>query len=512
MSYELAVSLLEQRKFTQSIVNFMKHLTEEPRHVKSWVGIGIAYYNLNNIFEALQNLEVALEIEPNDPSALISAAVCYSQVGMHEKASNLANLAAELAPHHSETWANRAYICSANTTDRKKIKRLHEDWGQRFADPITIKCNKLLKKRKEKKKINVGFVSGDLRQHSILYFMVPIFEYYDKNSFNFSIFQTLPEDKQSDSIKHLVDNWFNVENLNNDHLYELIQSKKIDILIDLSGHTLGNRLLVFAMRPAPLQITWFGYLNTLGMKAIDYRITDWSMDPPGSEEFYTEKLLRLDCMACYAPPIKIELPDFLPSDKNGYTTLISMNHWRKLNDELLDCWQKILSLNPNTKLIIIGQSESEDPESASLIKRFEKYPLLYKNLILKPRMKIEDFMRLSFTADFALDTYPISGGTTTYHSLWMGLPIVTRDSVNPASASTASTLKGLGLTSCVAKDVDQYVSIATRLIKDKDELKKLRSSTRTLLLKSALMQYDERVREFQEKISTKFYEQSCTSS
>lgn len=487
-------SLIESNAYEDAISLLNIYLSENPLDDRSWTKLGICFYNLNKTTIAIEQLEAAYSLNPQNPSTLISLAVCYSQIGLLEKAAALADEAVILAPNHSQIWSNWAYIKSASTDDRLEILNIYKKWGSKFADPITDKYLKETKyNRVKNSKLKIGFVSGDIRQHSILYFTMPFFQNYDKSRLEVHIYQTLIEDDYSQKVKEIVDAWHNVADLSDVELYNLIRKDNIDVLIDLSGHTTGSRLNVFAMKPCLIQATWLGYMNTLGMKAMDYRITDWGLDPTGSEIYYTENLLRLNSTAMYWPPESPEIPNFLPASVNGYVTLVSPNNLRKLNPFMLEAWNEILRKNPSTRLLIISNDDDVKKSSGQLSTLLGKFKHISEQSLIMPRLSLQDFMSLAYVADLALDSYPISGGTTTLHALWMGLPVICMDSDNPMSAASSKTLTGVGLTQCIANNREEFIAKACELINDKEKLLQLRLDTRSYLLKSPLMDYRSRV-------------------
>lgn len=491
-----AYVLLDQGRYEEALIQLLLHLADNSQDPVAWTAVGICYYNLQKITEAIENLKVAQRLAPDNPSTLISLAVCYSQMGMHDQATALADKAVALAPDHAQSWTNRAYIHSASSDDRAHIKKIYSEWGRRFADPVTREFKrKTSYKRTRGERLRVGFVSGDIRQHSILYFTMPFFQHYDRSRLEVFIYHTLPQDAYSEQVKALVDGWKNVQFLNDPQLYDTIRADQIDVLIDLSGHTTGARLNVFAMKPALVQMTWLGYMNTLGMRAIDYRITDGGIDPEGSEQFYVEKLLRVHCMAMYWPPSGPPLPDFLPMENTGHVTLVSPNHWRKLNATMLAVWNTILQRHPQARLLFICPDADTGQNAKFLSEHLHAYPALANQLMLMPRLNLEDFMSLAYVADLALDSYPISGGTTTLHALWMGLPVIALDSDHPTSGASAKTLQGSGLSECVARDTEHYIALVSNLIESPVRLRQLREEAHAAMQNSPLMDYPARVDE-----------------
>jgi predicted O-linked N-acetylglucosamine transferase (SPINDLY family) len=270
--------------------------------------------------------------------------------------------------------------------------------------------------------------------------------------------------------------------------------------VDLSGHTEGNRLKVFAMRAAPIQITWFGYMNTLGIKSMDYRITDWGMCPPGTEANYTEQLVRFQCMSSYLPPAHCEKQYPSPYHHNGHVTMVSLNNSRKLSDITLQTWCDILNENTNAGLIIISTERTQESAQQELAARLEKYNAPMDRVAISARLNMMDFMQMASIADFALDPFPITGGTTTYHTLWMGMPILTINYASDlgVSSSTPATMQAIGMQSCIANSIEEYKNKAKEWINNPQMIDELRQMARPQFAKCALMAHEERTLELEE--------------
>lgn len=477
---------------------FFLALADDPRNTELWVFAGVSLYKQVRLHQAKSCLEFALEISPNDPVAVNLYSGVLSQLGDHENAIKYAERAVELRPNDSGTWKNRAFAIASSTNDRQKIKDVYSEWGRRFSDPI-FECSAPAEvvNIDPNKKLKIGYVSGDLRSHSVAFFISPYLKNHDKNNFEIYVYSTLFEDEISNELKNYVDTWQHVQNWSDSDLLRKIREDSIDILVDLSGHTAGNRLDVFSMRAAPIQVTWLGFMYTLGMKAIDYRLTDAGMDPVGAEQYYVESLFRLNCMATYVPPVYLPEPEYVPADRNGYVTMVSLNHTRKINDDLLKIWCEILVENPNSGLLIIAHESSEDEARENLVPRLLNFDFPMDRVTIRPKLPLDEFMRISEVADFALDSFPVSGGTTTLHSLWMGLPVVALNDESAASSSSAKTLIGVGLSECVAGCISDYKRITSELIGDPNRIRALRHFTRPAMKNSVLMDYNARVRELE---------------
>jgi protein O-GlcNAc transferase len=232
------------------------------------------------------------------------------------------------------------------------------------------------------------------------------------------------------------------------------------------------------------------------MKAMDYRLTDGGTDPVGSEAFYSEKLFRLECMASYVPPAHAPLREQLPMEANGYPTLISLNNSFKVTDAMLRVWARILALQTDARLILMVKESTPDAAQAAMQQRVEDAGLPVERVSVVPQLPLDQFMELGYMADLALDTAPVSGGTTTLHALWMGLPVVALDAQRAIDSSSARILAGIGLGELVASgDEEAYVRLAVELLQNPERLAHYRATNRAALQASVLMDYAARTAE-----------------
>ena len=282
-------------------------------------------------------------------------------------------------------------------------------------------------------------------------------------------------------------------------MLSFIRSLEIDILVDLSGHTEASKLEVFAARAAPVQVTWWGFVHTLGIEGIDYRLTDFETCPPGAEAHYTEALCRMACLTAYAPPVNCEDQYPSPWQGNGYVTMISLNHTRKLSQAALDCWRDILVQNPNSGLIVVSSEATEADAQNDFIPRLVDGGFPMDRVSVVPRLSMLEYMNVASVADFALDSFPVSGGVTTLHALWMGLPVLTMTPNTPIAMQTYSgnTLRLVGLDECVTTSHQEVVARAAEWIQNPALIDALRARTRPNLIASPFMNHEARVRELE---------------
>lgn len=335
--------------------------------------------------------------------------------------------------------------------------------------------------RQPDRPLRIGFVSGDLRRHAVAYFMEPMFAALRERGLTLMAYSNLArEDEVSAHLRGLLDGWRNVASVGDARLAEMIRADRIDILVDLSGHTADNRLPLFAHRPAPVQVTWLGYSGTTGMDCIDYRFVFRLTAPPGRlDDQFTEKLVYLP----YAMSFKTEqdAPDVapLPALSRGHVTFGSLNRPSKINDRSIALWARVLRTLPDTRLLIGAVSEAAIGER--LLTRFDAEGIDRARISLHPRLPTREYLELHNQIDVLLDTFPYAGGTTSNHALWMGVPTLTLAGNTLPQRLGAGIMGKVGLSDWVAESEDAFVALAQQKAADLTGLANLRQSLRERL-------------------------------
>lgn len=346
----------------------------------------------------------------------------------------------------------------------------------------------------DKVSLTIGYVSPDFKSHPVAYFLLPVLANHDPTGFRTICYATTRNNdgvtRRFQSLCHL---WREAHGLSANEFAELIRNDGVDILVDVAGHTSGNRLDVFAQRAAPVQVTYLGYPNGTGLRTMDYRITDSISDPPQSADMlYREQLLRIDpVFLTFEPPNGSGEVAGAPCEKNGYVTFGSFNKFSKLSNRTISAWVQILEQVPTARLVLKAGG-LEDPEEKSIaIDRF-----VAAGLRDRSRIQVMDLLPsrtehlLTYgRIDMALDPFPYNGTTTTCQALWMGVPVLTLKGDNHVSRVGASILSQMGLTDLVGKTVDEYVQIAVDWANRPDDLAALRRRVRPQLLASALLDH-----------------------
>ncbi len=260
----------------------------------------------------------------------------------------------------------------------------------------------------------------------------------------------------------------------------------IDVLVDLKLHTERNRLLVFARKPAPVQVTWLGYPGTSGVKAMDYRLSDPYLDPVAGEDgFYAEKTVRLaESFWCYDPLTEEPGVNGLPALANGYVTLGSLNDFAKVNEQMVEMWGLILSAVEKSRLMLLAP---EGSVRGRIVEAFGRVGISSERIVLEGRRPRAAYLQLYHRIDIALDTWPCNGHTTSFDAFWMGAPVVTMAGETAMGRAGVSQVMNLGLAELAASSPEEYVRVAGKLAGDLPRLGELRAGLRERMKGSPLM-------------------------
>ena len=386
-----------------------------------------------------------------------------------------------LAMHYSNEWT------------AQQLAEEHFSWGNdpSISEPVTVTQSAGFS---EKPVFKIGYLSPDFRSHPVSYFFQPILINHDRGRFHVTCYSTQSgEDGVTRRIKSACDVWREVDQVGDKELTAQIRADDIDILIDLAGHTGGNRLEVFQGRAAPVQITYLGYPNGTGLRQMDYRLTDEVSDPLGrSEHLYAEQLIRMSpCFLTFEPPGGSPGVSVSPCTVNGFVTFGSFNKFSKLSDECIEAWVDILNKVPTSRLFLKTGGLDDPGEKQKALSRFSR-----AGLEDTARVEIHDLvpsrtdhLRLYERIDIALDPFPYNGTTTTCQALWMGVPVVSLKGDRHVSRVGASILSQMNLQMLVADSKADYTDIAARLANAPQDLPMLRESIRPRLLESPLLDH-----------------------
>lgn len=429
--------------------------------------------------EAEKQYRSAIQNDPYAAALRYNLGLLLHNVGDLAGAEESYRQALALGP--DDQAIHSSFLCIGDFStelSRDEIFLRHCSWAETFADPLTRSAKPHCNAPDPGRRLRIGYVSADLRDHVIARFIEPVLGRHDSKRFEVYCYSASAiQDGHTQRLKSLVPNWRSIHAMDDEQAATLIRDDVIDLLVDLSGHSAGNRLLVFARKPAPLQLTWMGYLNTTGMSSMDYRVTDAMADPAGSDHWYREKLLRLSRPQwCYEP--RCDLPDRpIRRHTEGARgiTFGCMTRFMKISDKCIELWVDLLRSVPNTRLRIIDTPDH--PRAGVMRKRFIESGLSDR-IEFQPTQRGDSYWHSFHDIDIALDPFPYTGGTTTFDCLWMGVPVITLAGVCGAARSGASVLAGAGLSDLVARTPQEFISIARGLTGDVSRLSALQAGMR----------------------------------
>lgn len=378
-----------------------------------------------------------------------------------------------------------------NLSDRiseEALSARHRAFGARLERAFPPRFARFENGRDPERRLRIGYVSCDFNMHPVAWFMTPVLERHDRGAFETYCYST--GSSADDATRRLAERagtWRDAAKLLDSELADTIHRDGIDVLVDLTGHAGAMRLGVFSEQPAPVQVTWLGYLNTTGLTRIHYRLCDSYTDPVGlTDHLHTETLVRLpNSQWCYRP-VDTTIPAAEPPLKrNGFVTFGSFNHAPKLSSTVRSLWCEILKRLPQSRLVIVGVPEGLARDR--MIQTFQEAEISASRLEFTPRVPLDQYFRRFNDVDIALDSTPYSGGTTTCDALWMGVPVVTAPGPRSVSRSAASILSTVGLSEWIAPTPGDYARLAVELSRDDGALVQLRGSLRSRMRGSPLM-------------------------
>jgi len=535
--------LLDNNQLVPAIDSFKQAIQINPSHVLANLKLAMAYRQLREFDLAEATYKQVLRLSKDNVTALHGLAFILFEKGMLDEsiAAYRKILSKSSAPiTHSNLLLSLNYDSSQSATS---LFHEHVAWDKHYTADIYKKATaphdntKILGRP-----LNIGYVSSDFSDHRVARFLLPTLKNHDKKQVRIYCYanNTL-SDRSTLEIKKYVDHWRPIRNIPDEKVAEMIREDKIDILVDLSGHRAGNRLALFAHKPAPVHMSWLGYVNTTGLSAIDYFISDVVHNPPGTEQYYSEKIIRLpDCYITYEPRYKIDklrktrpsmahkfyagyditeielaIKDacynfwknfamkmfFLrplyrmsspkpagspPVLKNKRIHFSNFNHIAKLNEGVIELWSQILLRIPNSCLLL-KSAEYDHPESvARITEAFAKHHVGAGQLQFSGWSSVEDLYQQYRDVDIALDPFPFNGGATTFDALWMGVPVVTIAGETTVSRQSATYLSHMGLSELVTHNKEDYVALVCNIANDVGRLTALRKNLRQRLLASPL--------------------------
>ncbi len=465
---------------------YEKAISLDPKYATAYHNLGLALASRGENDAALASYREALRLKPDYVEALNNLGNAYKDQGKLDEAIDCYRRAIALEPGNATLGSNLLYVLHFHPGySAQEILTEHQHWARRHAEPFA----KAIRPRvieSTRRRLRVGYVSPDFREHVMGFFIEGILSAHDRERFETTCYADVPRpDALTHQIRRHAVHWRSVTGVSDTQAAELIRQDGIDILVDLAGHTGGNRLLVFARKPAPIQATHFGYLATTGLSTIDYRITDSQADPPGmSDRYHTEELIRMPEIAwCYQPASESEISE-PPALRLGNISFGSLNSLAKVTPEVIALWSRVLMAVPGSRIVVIAGAGSEGDRR--VLDAFVRDGINRERVDLISRKPYSEYLKLYQSIDIHLDSFPFTGCTTTADALWMGVPVITLAGRTCVSRQGVSLLSHLGLHELIAETPDAYVRIGTRLAGDLTKLRDLRIGLRDRMRNSTL--------------------------
>jgi predicted O-linked N-acetylglucosamine transferase (SPINDLY family) len=440
--------------------------------------------------EGIEALREALRLDPDNASVMPPLGYALLERGDMDEAMAMLLRSIELRPNpqtHSNVLMTMNYHPGFSPAD---LLKSHQSWAEVHEKPQMEKWRVHENDRDPNRRLRVGYVSPDFRGHVVGFFVGPILQHHDHEQFEvFAYAHLITADWDTWRMRAGIDQWRETEGHTPDEIAEQIREDKIDILIDLAGHTGNNALETFARKAAPVQINMIGFPSTTGLSSMDYRVTDELCDPTGvSDAYNSEALIRIPGLFwSFMPPTGTGDVGPLPALKNGFVTFTSVNNLTKVTPNVQRMWARVLREVPNSRLIIQTHAMSSEHAQEAVKGRFAELGITEDRLDFRKPKPLGEYLNLLNESDMTLDPFPFNGGTTTCHSLWMGAPVITLAGDRHASRMGLSMLTAIGLPELVAHTPDEYVQIAVGLAKDLPRLAAIRAGMRERLKASPLM-------------------------
>jgi|WetSurMetagenome_2_1015567.scaffolds.fasta_scaffold15743_3 protein O-GlcNAc transferase len=478
---------------------FLQAVKLNPTFISPYINLGICYEMLSKHQKSIEYNLKAIEIDPTDIKPYNNLANLYKNKTMINESLYHYRKVLEIQPNHATAYSNFLLSLHYHTYDKKEVFEEHQKFEKACTsrNPPISYLNTC-----EERKLRIGYLSPDFKKHSVAFFIEPIIENHDRDKFEvYCYYLQKVEDSFTKRFIELADKWVVAANLSTPGLAQEIYNDKIDILIDLSGHTGNNRLPLFAYKPAPIQITYLGYPDTTGLSTIDYRIVDNYVEPEEEGDLYTtEKLLRMShSYFCYTPIEKCPVTGDTPALKNGYITFGSFNNYAKVSDVIVDVWAAVLKAIPTSKFLLKNQA-LKDPDTWEHFKTrmAERGVDTHRLQYSKFAKSTQDHLRVYQKVDIALDSFPYNGATTTFEALWMGVPVITLVGDTHVSRVGKSILATLGFDNLIAHTPDEFVTICQTLANDVNYLQNFRQTIREKMQNSPVMDAKTFTRELEE--------------
>lgn len=489
--YEIGRNLVQQKKENEALEWLRRAIKAKPDYAAAHITLSAALNATEDPLAAMEEIKASIKVLPNIPHLHTNLGIVNLSLSRADDAIACFRKALKIAPNFSHARSSMLFALSHSTKiTPEELYREHRAYGKLIEEEVKGKeYTTYSNSRTTDRPLKIGFVSADFRNHAVAKFVIPFFEELHKRPefITYAYSNHGAVDESMLAIQKNMDVWRTVVQWSDDKLAEKIREDQIDILVDMSGHTAGDRLKVFARHPAPVQMTWLGYPGTTGLKAMDYLVTEESLLPGENiSPQFTEKIIRLPRAFSFDGKNTIQPVGAAPCIENGFITFGSFNRLNKINREVIALWSAVLRAVPDSRLQMAAMPANGAPEE--LLAWFQEESISEDRLYFYPRSGFSEYLKLHNQVDLCLDTFPYTGGTTTLHALWMGVPTLT------LVGKTYPSYQG-GLAACqvglndhfIANTKEDFVRKACLLAENHMVLNRIREQLFAYLLES----YDE---------------------
>ncbi|MGA2582602.1 MAG: tetratricopeptide repeat protein [Tepidisphaeraceae bacterium] len=484
----LATVLRDLDRFDEAVSAGRRAVELHPDLAEAHLALGNALRARGRYDEAAHAFQQALRIKPQMAEARGNLSGVYRDQGRADQAIESYRQALSINPDDPTIRSGLIFAMHYHAqTDAPGILHEAKEWSERHGKPLAIHHRPHWNDRSPTRRLRIGYVSADFRSHAVACFLLPLLQNHHPEQVEIFCYSNVRRpDQITERIQQASHHWCDATKLRDADLAETIRGDQIDILVDLGLHTADNRLMIFARKPAPVQVSWLGFPGTTGLSTMDYRLTDPYLDPPGKgDEFYVEKSIRLPATAaCYQPLIAPPRVGPLPAEARGFVTFGSFNNFAKVSAESIRLWIRVLRAVKGSHLLVKAEPGSHVDAMREM---FEKSGIEKDRLEVIGRVPTEEYFSLYDRVDICVDAVPYSGYTTSLDGLWMGVPLITARGRTAVGRSGVSILSNLGLTDWIAGSPSEFVEIARKKSADLPALAKLRGELRQRMRESRLM-------------------------
>ena len=476
-------------RIPEAVACYRRALELKPNFVEAHSNLGVVCKDRGNLDEAIACFRRALELKPDYAEVHNNLGAAFKERGNLDEAVACYRRALELKPGYAGTHSNLVLALQYCTgVSLATLAEAHAEFDRRHAAPLGGASVQHENVRDRHARLRLGFVSRDLGRHPVGCFLVRVLENLGQEQQETICYSDrVVKDDWTHRLQAVATQWRDVAGISDQRLAEQIRADRIDILFDLAGHTAHNRLLTFARKPAPIQITWLGYVGTTGLRAMDYILADRHLIPAEAEPYYCEKVLRMpEDYACYNPPTEAPAPGSLPAMERGHVTFGSFNNLCKITPQVVEVWSGILHRVSQSRLVIRYRGLDDTGTRQRFIGLFADQGIAGDRVDLLGWSPFATRMELYQQIDIGLDPFPYSGATTTCDALWMGIPVITCPDETFASRQSLTHILAVGLKELVARDLADYIERAVALATDQSRLVGMRAGLRERMAASPL--------------------------